>query len=77
MAAAAPQQAPAVPPAADARSLCVAFLGAHGDGKSTLLGHLLVRTGAIDARRVDKEAAGAAGKNFAWVSNRCLPLLQR
>lgn len=55
--------------------LNVTLIGPSGSGKSTLAGHLLLKLGQVDQRKVDQLAKGAAAMNresakYAWVSGR-------
>lgn len=55
--------------------LNVTLIGPSGSGKSTLAGHLLLKLGQVDQRKVDQLAKGASAMNresakYAWVSSR-------
>lgn len=51
----------------------ICFVGPHGSGKSTALGHLLLKLGAVDKRqfdRVSKETSVRPVSRYSWVRRR-------
>lgn len=52
-------------------TITVVFIGHHQSGKSSAVGHLLVRTRAVDKRtldRVDRDTSSRPLCRFSWVS---------
>ena len=59
----------------DKKNLSVVFLGGEGVGKSTLVGHLLVRQKALDPETIssaelESRSASREGSRFAWLMDR-------